>query len=86
MTFNNTRYGILTNWERALFLRRTKVDGRHTLDVYSVELDGDQHISMLKAWVGMVLLAEADWFTQPLPSLLLLQIEPLEPQLLPRRA
>jgi hypothetical protein len=39
MTFNNTRYGILTNWERALFLRRTKVDGRNTLDVYSVEPD-----------------------------------------------
>ena len=62
MTFNNNRFGILTNWERALFLRRAEVDGCHTLDVYAIELDGEQHISMLKAWVGMVLLAEADWF------------------------
>lgn len=63
MTFNNNRFGILTNWRCALFLRRAEeVPGRHTLDFYTVELDGNQDISMLKAWVGMVLLAEADWF------------------------
>ncbi len=62
MTFNNNKFGILTNWKRALFLRRAEVAGRHTLDFYTVELDGNQDISMLKAWVGMVLLAEADWF------------------------
>ncbi|KAF8345189.1 hypothetical protein F5887DRAFT_1061817 [Amanita rubescens] len=63
MTFNNNRFGILTNWKRALFLQRAEVAGRHTLDFYTIELDGNQDIvSMLKAWVGMVLLAEADWF------------------------
>ena len=62
MTFNNNKFGILTNWKHALFLRRAEVDGRHTLDIYGVELDGSQHISMLKAWVGIILLAEADWF------------------------
>ena len=62
MTFNNNKFGILTNWKCALFLRRAEVAGRHTLDFYTVELDGNQNISMLKAWVGMVLLAEDDWF------------------------
>jgi len=60
--FNNNRFGILTNWKRALFLQHAEVAGRHTLNFYTVELDGNQDISMLKAWVGMVLLAEADWF------------------------
>ena len=62
MTFNHNRFGILTNWKHTLFLRRAEVVGHHTLDVYAVELDGNQPISMLKAWVGMVLLAEVDWF------------------------
>jgi hypothetical protein len=56
MTFNENKFGILTNWQRALFLRRAE----KTLEYYLVELDGP--ISMLKAWVGMVLLAEGDWF------------------------
>ena len=59
MNFNNNRFGILTNWQRALFLRRD----RKTLEYYTVELDGP--ISMLKAWVGMVLLAEDNWFYAP---------------------
>jgi len=60
MTFNNNKFGILTNWRRALFLRRAE---RKTLEYYTIELDGpDQPISMLKAWVGMVPLAKDDWF------------------------
>jgi hypothetical protein len=60
MTFNNNKFGILTNWQCALFLRRAETSDRKTLEYYLVELDGP--ISMLKAWVGMVLLAEDDWF------------------------
>jgi hypothetical protein len=63
MTFNNNKFGILTNWQRALFLRRAETSERKTLEYHFIELDGpDQPISMLKAWVGMVLLAEDDWF------------------------
>ena len=60
MTFNEGRFGILSNWQRALFLRRAETPDRKTLEYHLVELDGP--ISMLKAWVGMVLLAEDDWF------------------------
>jgi hypothetical protein len=61
MTFNDNKFAILTNWQRALFLRRAETD-RKTLEYYLVELDGpDPPTSMLKAWVGMVLLAEDDW-------------------------
>lgn len=61
MTFNNNRYGILTNWRRALFLRwAEEAPDRHTLEFYTVVLDAG--ISMLKAWVGIVLLAETDGF------------------------
>lgn len=63
MTFNNNKFGILTNWQRALFLRRAETSDPKTLEYYTIELDGPgQPISMLKAWVGMVLLAEDDWF------------------------
>jgi len=63
MTFNNNKFGILTNWRRALFLRRAETSGRKTLEYYLVELDEpNPPISMLKAWVGIVLLAEDDWF------------------------
>jgi hypothetical protein len=63
MTFNNNKFGILTNWKRALFLRRSETSDRQTLEYYLVTLDRvGQPISMLKAWVGMVLLAEDDWF------------------------
>jgi len=60
MTFSENKFGILTNWQRALFLRRAETPDRKTLEYYLIELDGP--ISMLKAWVGMVLLAEDDWF------------------------
>ncbi|PPQ97034.1 hypothetical protein CVT26_001292 [Gymnopilus dilepis] len=68
MTLNNNRYGILTNWKEALFLRRTETSEK-TLDYYHVKLDRplavDSPISMLKAWVGITLLAEVDWFCAP---------------------
>jgi len=63
MTFNNTRFGILTNWKRAWFLRRAETPDRKTLEYFLVELnESSPPISMLKAWVGMVLLSEDDWF------------------------
>jgi len=66
MVFNNNKFGILTNWQRALFLRRAETSDRSTLEYYTVELEGpDQPFSMLKAWVGMVLLAEDDRFYAP---------------------
>jgi hypothetical protein len=70
MTFNNNKFGILTNWKHALFLRHAETPDCKTLEFYLVKLDGPgQPISMLKAWVGMVLLAEDDWFyASPTPS------------------
>ena len=63
MTFNNNRFGILSNWQRAWFLRRAETDHRKTLEHFVIELDEQNPpISMLKAWVGMVLLAEDHWF------------------------
>jgi len=63
MTFNNNKFGILTNWQCALFLRHAETSDRKALEYYTIELDRPcQPISMLKAWVGMVLLAEDDWF------------------------
>ena len=63
MTFNNNKFGILTNWKRAIFLRRSETSNRKTLDYYLLTLDRvGQPISMLKAWVGMVLLSVDDWF------------------------
>ncbi len=63
MTFNNNKFGILTNWHRALFLRRAETPDRKTLEYYAIELDGpNQPFSMLKAWVGMFLLARDNWF------------------------
>jgi hypothetical protein len=63
MTLNNNRFGILTNWKRTWFLRRAETSQRKTLEYYLVELNGtNPPISMLKAWVGMVLLANNDWF------------------------
>ena len=39
MTFNNNKFGILTNWQRALFLRRAETSDRKTLDYYTIELE-----------------------------------------------
>ena len=61
MTFNNNKFGILTNWKCALFLRRAETSERtKTLEYHLLELGGP--ISMLKAWVGIILLAEDNWF------------------------
>lgn len=69
MAFNNNKFGILTNWKHALFLRRAETPDRKTLEYYLVELNrAGQPISMLKVFVGMVLLAEDDWF-YPCPTL-----------------
>jgi hypothetical protein len=65
MTFNENRFGILTNWRRVWFLRRAETLDRKTLEYFLIELDNPNPplaISMLKAWVGMVLLANDDWF------------------------
>ncbi len=63
MTFNNNKFGILTSWTHALFLRRAETPDRKCLEYYIVELeDLSSSISMLKAWVGVVLLAHDDWF------------------------
>ncbi|KAM6496012.1 hypothetical protein JOM56_008718 [Amanita muscaria] len=56
MSFNNNKFGILTNWQCVLFLRRAETPDRKTLEYYTMELDGQG------PWVGMVLLAEDNWF------------------------
>lgn len=69
MTFNNNRFGILTNWKQTVFLRRAETPDRKTLQYYLINLGDGQSISMLKAWVGIVLLAEDNWFyASPTPS------------------
>ena len=63
MTFNNNKYGVLSNWERAWFFRRVEIDSRKTLEYACIELEGTNNSpSMLKALVGMVILSEHDWF------------------------
>jgi hypothetical protein len=51
MTFNHSKDGILTNWHRALFLRRAETDGK-TLEYYLVKLDAFNTpiLSILKGW------------------------------------
>lgn len=72
MTFNNNRFGILSNWQRAWFLRRAETDHHKTIEYFVIELsEHNPPISMLKAWVGVVLLAEDHWFySSPTPSTL----------------
>ncbi len=66
MTFNNNKFGILTSWTHALFLRRAETPDRKCLEYYIVELEGSSSsISMLKAWVGVVLLAYNDSNSPP---------------------
>jgi len=64
MTFNNNKYGVLSNWTRAWFLRRVETDGRKTLEYAGpIELQGSASSpSILKALVGMALLSHTDWF------------------------
>ena len=61
MNFNNNKFGILTCWTHALFLRRAETSDRKCLEYYIVQLEGSSSsISMLKAWVGVLLLAYDD--------------------------
>ena len=39
MSFNDNKFGILTNWQRALFLRRAETSDGKTLEYYTIELD-----------------------------------------------
>jgi hypothetical protein len=60
MTFNDNKYGVLSNFRRAWFFRR--VEGGGTLQ-YAGPIDLDNSAtspSILKAFVGVVLLAERD--------------------------
>lgn len=68
MTFNNLRYGILTNWTNTWAMRRVEMDGRKTLQCAGPFTVASQP-SILKVFVGMVLLAEKDWFySSPTPN------------------
>src|SRR5258705_912480 len=69
MTFNNLRYGILTNWTNTWALQRVEMNGRKTLQCAGPFSVASQP-SILKVFVGMVLLAENDWFyTSPTPDI-----------------
>jgi hypothetical protein len=67
MTFNDNKYGVLTNWDRAWFFQRigTADSTGKMLHCYGpVALNANSGPSMLKAFVGLILLAEAEanWF------------------------
>ena len=67
MTFNDNKYGVLTNWDRAWFFQRVETADStgKTMQCYGpVDLDAGSQPSMLKAFVGIILLAdsEATWF------------------------
>lgn len=57
MTFNDNMYGILSNLNRAWFFRRVETTADGTLECARIELSGGP-TTMLKAFVGIVLLAE----------------------------
>ena len=65
MTFNENKFGILTNWQLVWFFRRAETEDRKTLEDYSLRLDeasaASAQMSMLKTWVGTVLLADDSW-------------------------
>jgi len=71
MTFNNTKYGVLTNWTRAWFLRRMDTVDRKTLEYAApIELDGSaQSPYMLKAPVEMYYLPKMTVFMYLPPSI-----------------
>ncbi|KAF8333725.1 hypothetical protein F5887DRAFT_1259819 [Amanita rubescens] len=65
MTFNENKYGILNNMECAWFFQRVETpEGQgKTLQYYGpISFDSVRSPSMLKAFVGTVLLAETAWF------------------------
>jgi hypothetical protein len=57
MTFNDNDYGVLSNLTHSWFFRRIRAEGGRIFQCACVELNGGS-ISMLKAFVGIVLLAE----------------------------
>ena len=65
MTFNEIKFGILTNWQLVWFFCRAETEDRKTLEDYSLRLDeasaASAQMSMLRAWVGTVLLADDSW-------------------------
>lgn len=61
MTFNDNKYGILSNLTRAWFFRRIETSAGGTLECARIELNGGP-TTMLKAFVGIILLAEKHWF------------------------
>ena len=63
MTFNDNKYGVLTNWDRAWFFQRieTADSTGEILHCYGpVALNANFGPSMLKAFVGITLLADAE--------------------------
>jgi hypothetical protein len=71
MTFNNNRYSILTNWTQVWCFQHVEEGDHKILECAGpIELDGSlPSPSILKAFVGMVLLAEHNWFyTSPTPD------------------
>lgn len=75
MTFNETKYGILNNMEYAWFFQHveTAESQGKTLQYYgpiNFDVDSVHSPSMLKAFVGTILLAEtaSTWFHSPLTS------------------
>jgi hypothetical protein len=73
MTFNENKYGVLSNLQRAWFFQRIETaDGRgRTLQYFGpIDIDSTHSPSMLQAFVGIILLAETtSWFhTSPTPN------------------
>ncbi len=63
ITFNDNKYGVLTNWDRAWFFQRLETaDSKgKMLHCYGpVALSANSGPSMLKAFVGIILLADAE--------------------------
>lgn len=61
MTFNENKYGILTNMQHAWFFQR--FEGGQTLRYYGpIGIDPESSPSMLKSFVGIILLANDPWF------------------------
>ena len=64
MTFNGNKYSVLTNMQHAWFFQR--VEGGQTLEYYGpIGIDPASSPSMLKAFVGIILLANDSWFHFP---------------------
>ena len=68
MTFNDNKYGVLSNMDYAWFFQR--VERGQTMQYYGpIGVDPASSPSMLKAFVGIILLAEHGWFhSSPTPA------------------